>query len=75
MTKETTFTRGGGGGVRWQQQRSTAFDGVGGGIRREDERTAQGQAKQQPSSMMIGREGGVCVCVCVFWLPVPGVVL
>ena len=32
---------GGGGGVRWQQQRLTAFDGVGDGLRREDERAAQ----------------------------------
>jgi hypothetical protein len=53
-------------GVQWRwlricsilQQRLTAFDGVGDGLRREDERVAQGHAKQQPTSMMRCREGG-----------------
>ena len=53
---ETAFNSGGGGGVQWQQH-STAFDGVGDGLRREDERAAQGQATQQPASTMRGREG------------------
>ena len=37
-------------GVRWQQQHSTAFNGIGNGdgLRREDEKVAQGQATQQP---------------------------
>ena len=55
---ETAFNGGGGGGVRWRQQRSTAFNGVGDGLRREDERAAQGQTMQQPASTMRGREGG-----------------
>ena len=39
-------TGGGSGGVRWRQQRSMAFDGVGDGLRRE------------PASTMRGQEGG-----------------
>jgi len=35
-----------------------AFDGIGNGLQREDERVAQGQATQQPASMMRGQEGG-----------------
>jgi hypothetical protein len=58
-TIEMAFKVGGGGGVRWRQQRSTVFDGVGDGLRQEDERAAQGQAtQQQPASTMRGREGG-----------------
>jgi hypothetical protein len=57
-TIERTFNGGGGGGVRWLQQRLTAFDGVGDGLRREDKRAAQGQATHQPASTMRGREGG-----------------
>jgi hypothetical protein len=57
-TIEMAFNGGGGGGVRWRQQRLTAFDGVGNGLRREDERVAQGQAMQQPDSTMRGQEGG-----------------
>ncbi len=53
-TIETAFNGGGGGGVRWRQQHLTAFDGVGDGLRREDERAAQEQAMQQPASMMRG---------------------
>jgi len=53
-TIETAFNGGGGGGVRWRQQRSTAFDGVGDGLRREDEKVVQGQAAQQPASTMRG---------------------
>jgi ribosomal protein S13 len=34
---------------------------VGDGLRREDKRTVQGQATQQPASTMRGQEGGVCV--------------
>ena len=45
-------------GVWWRQQRSTAFDGVGDGLRLEDERVAQGEAMQQPASTMRGQEGG-----------------
>ncbi len=55
---ETVFNGGGGGGVRWRQQRSMAFDGVGDGLRQEDERAAQGQATQQPASTMSGRQCG-----------------
>ncbi len=55
---EMAFNGGGGGGVQWRQQHLTAFDGVGNGPRREDKRAAQGQAMQQPVSMMRGREGG-----------------
>jgi hypothetical protein len=51
---ETAFNGGGGGGVRWWQQCLTAFDGVGDGLRQEDERAAQGQATQQPASTMRG---------------------
>jgi hypothetical protein len=40
-TIETAFNGGGGGGVRWRHQRSMAFNGVGDGPRREDERVAQ----------------------------------
>ncbi len=29
---ETAFNGGGGGGVRWRQQRSTVFDSIGDGI-------------------------------------------
>jgi len=54
---ETAFNGGGGGGVRWRQQRLTVFDGVGNGLRQEDEKAAQGQATQQPASTMRGREG------------------
>jgi hypothetical protein len=55
-TEGTSFYGGGGGGVQWRQQRSTEFDGVGDGLRREDERAAQGQqAMQQPASTMRGR--------------------
>ena len=50
------FNGGGGGGVRWRQQHLTAFDGIGDGLRREDERAAQGQATQQPASRMRGQE-------------------
>jgi len=57
-TLETAVNGGRGGGVQWRQQRSTAFDGVGDGLRREDEKAAQGQATQQPASTMRGREGG-----------------
>jgi len=57
-TIETAFKGGSDGGVRWWQQRSTAFDGIDTGLRREDERAAQGQATQQPASMIRGREGG-----------------
>jgi hypothetical protein len=57
-TIETAFNEGGGGGVQWRQQRSTAFDGVGDRLQREDERAAQGQATQQPASTMRGQEGG-----------------
>jgi hypothetical protein len=54
-------------GVQWRrwwmcsilQQRLTVLDGAGDGLRREDEMAAQGHAKQQPASMMRGREGGV----------------
>jgi hypothetical protein len=53
-TIETAFNGGGGGGVRWRQQRLTAFDGVGNGLRQEDERAAHGQATQQPASTMRG---------------------
>ena len=35
-----------------------AFDGVGDGLRREDERAAKGHAKQQPASTMRGQEDG-----------------
>jgi outer membrane protein assembly factor BamB len=49
-TIETTFNGGSDGGVQWRQQRLTVFDGVGDGLRREDERAAQGQATQQPAS-------------------------
>ena len=49
---EMVFNGGGGSGVRWQQQRLTAFDGVGDGLRQDDERAAQGQATQQPASTM-----------------------
>jgi hypothetical protein len=49
---------GGGGGVRWRQQRSMAFDGVSDGLRQEDKRAAQRQATQQPASTMRGQEGG-----------------
>ena len=52
------FNGGGDGGVRWRQQRLRAFNGVGDGLRQEDERAAQGQATQQPASTMRGREGG-----------------
>ena len=53
-------------GVQWRwwwmcsilQQRLTVLDGAGDGLRREDEMAAQGHAKQQPASMMRGREGG-----------------
>ena len=38
---EMAFNGGGGGGVRWRQQHLTAFDGVGDGLRREDERAVQ----------------------------------
>jgi len=57
-TIETVFNGGSGGGVRWRQQHSTAFDGVGDGLRPEDKRAAQGQATQQPASRMRGQEGG-----------------
>ena len=57
-TKEMVFNGGGGGCVRWWQQHSTAFDGVGDELQQEDERVAQGQAMQQPASTMRGREGG-----------------
>jgi len=57
-TIEMAFDGGGGSGVQWQQQHLTAFYGVGDGLRREDERVVQGQATQQPASMMRGREGG-----------------
>jgi len=57
-TIEMTFNGSSGGGVQWWQQHSAAFDGVGDGLRREDKRAAQGQATQQPASMMRGREGG-----------------
>ena len=43
---ETAFNGGGGSGVRWWQQRSMAFDGIGDGLQREDKRAAQGQATQ-----------------------------
>ena len=38
-----------------------AFDGVGGGLQREDEKAAQGEAMQEPASTMRGREGGVSI--------------
>ena len=40
-TIEKAFNGGGGDGVRWRRQRSMAFNGVGDGLRREDERAAQ----------------------------------
>ena len=49
-TIETAFNGGGGGGVRWRHHCSTTFDGVGDGLRRVDERAAQGQATQKPAS-------------------------
>ena len=56
-TIETAFNGGGGGGVRWRQQRLTAFDGVGNGLlRREDKRAVKGEATQQPASMMREQE-------------------
>ena len=53
-------------GVQWRRwwmclillQRLTVLDGTSDGLRREDEMAAQGHAKQQPASMMRGREGG-----------------
>jgi len=59
-TIETAFSGGGGGGGgdRWRQQRLTAFNFVGNGLRREDKRVVKGQATQQPASTMRGREGG-----------------
>ena len=51
---ETAFNSSGGGGVRWRQQHSTAFDGMGDGLQQEDERAAQGQEKQQSASTMGG---------------------
>jgi hypothetical protein len=53
-TIETAFYGGGGGGVRWLQHRLTAFDGISDGLQREDERSVQGQATQQPASLMRG---------------------
>jgi len=44
--KTTAFNGGSDGGVQWRQQCSMAFDGVGDGLRREDEGVAQGQATQ-----------------------------
>ncbi len=55
---ETAFNGSGGGGVRWWQQGSTTFDGIGDGLRQEDERATQGKATQQPASTMRGRECG-----------------
>jgi len=49
-TIEMTINGGSGGGVRWRQQHSTVFNGMGGGLQREDERVAQRQATQQPAS-------------------------
>jgi hypothetical protein len=40
-TIETAFNDGGGGGIRWRQQRLTAFDGVGDGLWWEDKRAVQ----------------------------------
>jgi len=57
-TIENAFNGGGGSGDRWRQQRLAVFDGVGDGLRREDEKATQGQATQQPASTMRGREGG-----------------
>ena len=54
---ETAFIGGDGGGVQWRQQCSTAFDGASDGLRRDDERVAQGEATQQQANMMRGREG------------------
>ena len=54
---ETAFNGGSDGGVSWRQQHSMAFDGVGDGLRREDERAEQGQAMQHPASTMRGQEG------------------
>ena len=61
-----------GGGVRWWRQRSTAFDGVGDGLRKamvmqrwlaqqEDKRTVQGEAAEQPASTMRGQEDGAMI--------------
>jgi len=55
----TAFNGGGGGGVRWRQQRLTVLEGVGDGLRQEDDTAAQGQATQQPVSTMRGQEGGI----------------
>ena len=57
-TIETAFDGGGGSGAQWRQQHLMAFYSMGDGLRREDERVAQGQATQQPASMMRGLEGG-----------------
>ena len=43
-TIEMVFNGDVGGGVRWRQQRSTAFDGVSNGLQREDKRAVQGKA-------------------------------
>ena len=37
-TIEMAFNDSSSGGVQWRQQHSTAFDGVGNGLRQEDER-------------------------------------